>query len=356
MPGFKAKCFFLLLCVTNSLPAFGFSLDRRSISRFSEKIKNWGLMSTKAPKAWEKQTGSRDVVVAIIDTGIDPTHPDLSSNIWHDPKEKNIGWNFVSNQGNPIDEHGHGTHVAGIIGSVINPEHGTSGVVQEVSLMPIKYYSDKNSGLVNLSNTVKAIHYAIEHGARIINYSGGGPDPSPEEEQAIREAEVAGILFVAAAGNEHQNTDQKENYYFPAAYSHQPKNPLSNIISVAAIDIHDNLLPSSNWGKNSVDVAAPGDSILSTLPQRRYGKMSGTSQATAFVTGIAALLLAQDPSLTPQEIKRIILKSVDPVEKLQGQLISGGKVNTYSALLSLKTGFTLQRHISLMNWVDPLDR
>src|SRR4029077_10572959 len=124
-----------------------------------------------------------------------------------------------------------------------------------------------NPGSVNLRNTVKAINYAIDHGARIINYSGGGPEFSEEEYLAIKRAESKGILFVAAAGNERQNTDLVENYYYPSAYR------LSNIISVAATDIHNNLLPSSNWGKKSVDVAAPGENIYSTLPQNKFGYM-----------------------------------------------------------------------------------
>ena len=141
---------------------------------------------------------------------------------------------------------------------------------------------------------------------------------------------MQGILFVSAAGNEHQNTDIEGNYYYPSAYR------LSNIISVAATDMHNNLLPSSNWGKKHVDVAAPGENIYSTLPGGRYGYMSGTSQATAFVTGMAALLLSKDPSLTPLQIKEIIMSSVDRFPQLDGKLVTGGRVNAYSALLALQ--------------------
>jgi thermitase len=194
----------------------------------------------------------------------------------------------------------------------------------------VKYYSDQNLGPVNLSNTVKAINYAVDHGARIINYSGGGPEFSEEEYFAIKRAEAHGVLFVAAAGNESQNTDKTENYYYPSAYR------LSNIISVAATDIHNNLLKTSNWGKKRVDVAAPGESIYSTLPGGKYGPMTGTSQATAFVSGIAALLLSQNPSLTPVQIKSLILKSVDPIPQLADKIATGGRVNAYAALLALK--------------------
>jgi thermitase len=288
--------------------------------------------------AWSIEKGSRNVIVAVIDTGIDPTHKDLTKNIWRNPKAaiaqpgetQHYGWNFVTNKPNPTDEHGHGTHVAGIIGAMANPISGVSGVTQNVSIMAVKYYSDSNPGAVNLKNTIKAINYAVENGAKIINYSGGGPEFSEEEYLAIKKAEAKGVLFVAAAGNEHQDTDVRENNYYPSAYK------LTNIISVAATDINNNLLRSSNWGKSKVDVAAPGENIFSTLPNGRYGYMSGTSQATAFVSGIAALLLSKDPTLTPVQLKDIIRKSVDVIPGLQGKLATGGRVNAYKALLALR--------------------
>lgn len=313
-------------------------------SAFSRSLKNWGLVNNahdhsdiEALDAWKIQEGSSKVVVAVIDTGIDANHKDLARNIWHDtPDHQNTvyGWNYVTNQPNPFDDHGHGTHVAGIIGAIADPQAGVSGVAHRVSIMPVKYYSDANPGSVNLQNTVKAINYAVDHGARIINYSGGGPEFSEDEYLAIRKAEAKGVLFVAAAGNEHQNCDQTENYYYPSAYH------LSNIISVAATDIRNNLLPSSNWGVKKVDVAAPGENIFSTLPGGRYGYMSGTSQATAFVTGVATLMLAQDPTLTPQQIRSIIMESVDRMPSLTGKVATGGKINAYLALLSIK-----QRHL-----------
>jgi thermitase len=303
----------------------------RGTAAISQTFKNWGLINTQTIKshisaldAWKIEEGSKNVYVAVIDTGIDPTHPDLQKNIWHDPaarEQQVFGWNYVTNKANPTDEHGHGTHVAGIVGAVANPKTGVGGVAQKVSIMSVKYYSDSNPGSVNLANTVRAINYAIDHGARIINYSGGGPEFSEDEYLAIKRAESKGILFVAAAGNEHQNTDMIENYYYPSAYR------LSNIISVAATDIKNNLLQSSNWGKTQVHVAAPGENIFSTLPGGRYGYMSGTSQATAFVTGIAALLLSHDPKLTQTQIRKIIQASVDKIPQLQGKLASGGRVN-----------------------------
>lgn len=324
-----------------SLVIFGFApqggnlWDSKSIG--AQSIKNWGLINSQAnshisaPLAWKIEEGSREVVVAVIDTGIDPDHKDLSKNIWHDPQNAaTFGWNYVTNRPNPKDEHGHGTHVAGIIGAMSDPATGISGVAHRVSIMPVKYYSDANPGSVNLRNTVQAIHYAIDHGAKIINYSGGGPEFSEDEYLAIKKAEAHGVLFVAAAGNERQDTDVRKNYYYPSAYG------LKNIISVAATDIRNNLLQSSNWGKGKVEVAAPGENIYSTLPGGRYGYMSGTSQATAFVSGVAALLLSQNPKLKPEEIKATIMASVDRMPQLVGKLATGGRVNAYSALLALR--------------------
>ncbi len=302
-------------------------------------LRNWGLANNfkshiHALDAWKIEGGSRDVIVAVIDTGVDASHVALSTNMWRDPaiKDKSVyGWNFVTNQPNPADDHGHGTHVAGIIGAIAQPQAGVAGVARQVSIMAVKYYSDKNPGAVNLANTVKAINYAVDHGARIINYSGGGPEFSEEEYLAIRRAEEKGVLFVSAAGNEHQNTDKVENYYYPSAYG------LSNIISVAATDVNNRLLSSSNWGRKKVDVAAPGEGIFSTLPSGRYGSMTGTSQATAFVSGVAALLLAKNPSLTPQQLKSIITASVDKLPELADKLATGGRLNAYAALLQLES-------------------
>lgn len=296
-------------------------------------FKNWGLYNSQADShihvkdAWKLSEGSRDVVVAVIDTGIDANHPDLARNLWRDPKNPSqYGWDFTQNSPNPKDDHGHGTHVSGIVGAITNPDTGVSGVAKKVSIMAVKYYSDSAPGSVNLINTIKALNYAIDHGAKIINYSGGGPEFSEAEYHAMKRAEAKGILVVCAAGNEHQDTDKRENFYYPAAYG------LSNIISVAATDIRNKLISSSNWGKNKVDVAAPGESIYSTLPGGKHGFMTGTSQATAFVTGLAALMLAKNPSLTPLEIKTAIKASTDKLPSLAGKVASGGRVNAYSAL------------------------
>lgn len=251
---------------------------------------------------------SRDIVIAIIDTGVDIQHPLLKDHLWMNPGEKNNGsdndgngyaadlhgWNFSSNNGDISDNHGHGTHVAGIILQKARSAR--------VKFMILKYYDPDKSGEENLLNTVKAIRYATRMKADIINYSGGGDTRSPLEEAAIRDAQKQGIIFVAAAGNEGRNTDRLG--YYPAGYR------LNNIISVAAMDARKRLLASSNYGAQSVDIVAPGSHILSSLPGGRYGYMSGTSQATAWVTGLIASLLSQSRGAwTPEAVKNSLEKN-----------------------------------------------
>lgn len=320
-----------------------------AVSLKSFKARNWGLedQASHIEKAWSITQGSRNVIVAVIDTGIDASHPDLKPNLWRAPGTSEnagsgsvYGWDFVAKAPNPTDEHGHGTHIAGIIGAVANLKSGTAGVSQSVQIMPVRYYSESAPGSVNLANTIKALHYAIDNGARIINYSGGGPEYSEEEFQAMKKAEQHGVLIVAAAGNDHHNTDSEEYRYYPAAY--QLKG-LKNIITVASIDSENRILPSSNWGLRSVDVAAPGEGILSTIPGGRYGKMTGTSQATAFVSGIAALVLARAPGLSPSQVKELIIKNSTLVSSLRSKISSGGKVDAYRALAALDYTRSLNR-------------
>ena len=317
------------------------AIPRNPVTKFpvKQKILNWGLDSSSGAhinikKTWEITEGSKEIIVAVIDTGIDPKHPDLKDNLWKNPKSKKsqYGWDFIKNKANPMDNHGHGTHVAGIIGGKLR-QAGASGVAQKVSIMPIRYYAENSTGADNVANTVKAIHYAIDNGAHIINYSGGGAEFHLEEYKAIDRANRKGILFVAAAGNERSDIDEQKNKYYPGAY------PLSNIIAVAATDIQAKIIPSSNWGVKSVDVAAPGEQIFSTLPNGKYGYLSGTSQATAFVTGLAALLLSQNRTLSPVQIKKLIMNNVDKEDHLKGKIRSAGRVNSYKSMLaSLQIG------------------
>jgi subtilisin family serine protease len=295
-------------------------------------VRNWGLDNSEqdshinARKAWKITRGSKKVVVAVIDTGVDANHPDLKDNICRRNGSDEYGYDFVLNRKNPKDGHGHGSHVAGIIGATAKAGAGAAGVAPNVCIMAVRYYSEANTGAQNLSNTIKAINYAVDHGANIINYSGGGAEFSAAEMKALQRAEAKGVLIVAAAGNEYQNTDESGNAYYPAAYG------LSNIIAVAATNIHNQILPSSNWGLKHVHVAAPGENIYSTLPNGRYGYLTGTSQATAFVSGLAALILSENPSLKPHEVREIIMKSANRFDSLRDKVASGGRIDAYAAL------------------------
>lgn len=289
--------------------------------------KNWGLLNDwgvdhhhfrshiNAPAAWNFAIFKKRVVVAVVDTGVDSAHPQLQGTI------SRYGWNFVSDSRVTKDANGHGTHISGII---------TATSDSRALILPIEYFSDSNPGRVNLSNTVKSIWYAVDHAAKIINYSGGGPEFSEPELLALKYAKAHGVLVVAAAGNDHQDTDVPKNRYYPAAYG------LSNMIVVASTDIKNELLQSSNWGLKSVNVAAPGENIYSTLPGGKFGYVSGTSQATAFVTGIATLILAENPKLTPKQVITAICESVDPIDELQSKTQCGGRVNAYAAVVRAK--------------------
>ena len=313
----------------------------------------WGMNGSTAADistnlAWSISRGSKDIIVAVIDTGIDVNHPDIKNNLWKNPGETGLdkngkdkatngidddgngfvddvhGWNFVANNHNLEDNHGHGTHIAGIVGAEGDNGIGISGVAPKVSIMVLKYYDPKAKFNDNLGNTIKSIEYANKMGAKIINYSGGGLEFSRREYNAIKESREKGILFVAAAGNERSNSDIHN--YFPADYN------LDNIISVTAINQQAKVLKSSNYGKESVHIAAPGEDIFSLLPGGRYGQMTGTSQATAFVSGVAALVFANNNSFDYKQVRKQILITSDEIEGLRQKTKYSGKLNSYAAL------------------------
>jgi subtilisin family serine protease len=296
-------------------------------------LRNWGLDNTEGPshieakKAWKITEGSPKVIVAVIDTGIDFNHPDLKNNLWHKPGSDEFGYDFVFNKKNPIDVNGHGSHIAGIIGASADPGHGVVGVSPHVSIMPLRYFADDNTNTDTVANTVKAVDYAIENGAKIINYSSEGKGFNVAEYRALERAGKHGILVVVAAGNSGENNDTADSPTYPASYD------LPNLIAVAATNIHNELLPISNYGATRVHVAAPGESIFSTMPHSRYGYNTGTSQATAFVSGVAALMLSENPNLTPPELKKLIMSSVDKANNLKGKVASGGRLNAYKAVV-----------------------
>lgn len=304
---------------------------------------------------------SADVIVAVVDTGIDYTHPGLKNHLWINQGESGpwqpppglaavtscrdkscngidddgngfiddvVGWDFVNEQPLPYDVHGHGTHIAGIISNNNAESTGMVGVCPGATIMPLKYYDNSGLGYNNLQNTVRAVRYAIKMGANIINYSGGGSDPAASERAAIEEAMRKGILFVAAAGNDGHNNDQVP--YYPASYG------LENIISVASMNREYELLPSSNYGTKSVNIAAPGLSILSSMPVGKFGTMSGTSQATAFVTGAAALLASQEQKSFEFNFRKIKRWLLDGAKALPGnekhRIMSGGSLEVAKSL------------------------
>jgi thermitase len=319
----------------------------------------WGLKKSDAARAWAVSQGSKDTIVAVIDTGIDANHEDLKNNLWVNPGESGTdskgrnkenngiddddngfiddvhGWNFVSNNNHLDDNHGHGTHIAGIIGAEAGNGKGISGISPNVSLMILKYFDPKVPNTDNLKNTIASIRYAVKMGAHIINYSGGGTDYSQEEHDAVELADKKGILFVAAAGNERSNSDQA--HYYPADYG------LKNIISVTAIDPSTEVLSSSNYGVLTVDIAAPGQNILSCLPNNSYGLMTGTSQATAFVTGAAALIMShKNQYFKAAEVKNYILATGDTSSSLIAKTKTSRQLNLFKSLtiLGAETGIS----------------
>ena len=288
---------------------------------------SWGInpennASINLLEAWKKYKKKREIVVAVVDTGIDPIHPFLENNIFVENGKvdlNNFGVDFSKDKktkGTPIDQHGHGTHVSGIIKSIY----------PDVKILALKYYNPTASGLDNLNSTVEALKYAVDNNVDVINYSGGGPEAASEELRVLKEAERKGILVVAAAGNEESNIDDKKKAYYPASYG------LKNIITVTAHDEDLKILSSSNYGKTSVDIFAPGYRIKSSLQNGRAGYLTGTSQATAFVTGVAALIKSQYPLLSTEKIKEIIKASAKKELSMEGKCATGGRLDASSAM------------------------
>jgi hypothetical protein len=295
----------------------------------------WGLQSIETPEAWNWSSGGSSITVAVLDTGITLNHPDLAANIWTNPDPGQNGytndfhgWNFVSNNNDPSDEIGHGTHVSGIVGAVGNNNLGVAGVNWSVSLMPLKICNGEGC---DLSEEIAALEYAVDHGAKVVNASFGGPygGYKPEEE-AITAAGEAGLLYVASAGNESTNNDAYPSY--PASYD------LENIISVAATTSSETLAFFSNYGSTSVSLGAPGQEIMSTLPtsgtyssSTGYGELSGTSMAAPQVAGAAALLWSLHPSWTVQQIRTRLLTTRRPMTALFGKVSSCGELDLGAA-------------------------
>ncbi len=289
-----------------------------------------------AREAWNISTGHSSVVVAVTDSGVDWDHPDLEDNIWVNPGEINgngidddhngyvddiIGWDFASGDNNPNDEDGHGSHVAGVIGATGDNGSGIVGVNWDVSIMPLKIM-----GAYGASTTacVRGIQYAVDNGAQVINASWGGPGASQAIYDAIAYANDHGVLFVTASGNEGRNSDSMSNY--PNNYN------LPNIISVGSTSVNDRMSNFSNYGASTVDLCAPGEGIYSTYRNGGYAWEDGTSMASPFVAGAAALALSVDPNLGAGELKTLLMQTGDPLNDLQGYTVSGRRLNVYTLL------------------------
>ncbi len=302
-----------------------------------------------APEAWNLSTGSKAVLVGVIDTGIDRNHVDLAANMWSNPGETGLdalgnpkatngidddgngyiddwrGWDFVNEDNDPTDDHYHGTHCAGTIGGVGGNGQGVAGVCWNVSMVGLKFLSSTGSGAI--SDAVEAQLYANSIGCDLTSNSWGGGGYSQAMKDAIDAASVQGRLFVAAAGNSTSNNDTVVNY--PSNYNSP------NVIAVAATTHLDGLASFSNYGATTVHLGAPGDTVYSCQPGNLYQNLSGTSMATPHVAGACALLKSANPLLTGPQIKAVLLAQVDPVSALAGKTVTGGRLNIHRALLSV---------------------
>lgn len=293
-----------------------------------------------ALEAWQTTQGSEEVVVAVLDSGVDYTHVDLKANMWFRPEnippyvDEHLGtfndlngYNGTDNIADPMDDNGHGTHCAGIIGAEGNNGEGVTGINWTVKIMPLKFLGRGGFGSTN--DAIEAINYAIDRkkkgvNVRVISASWGSTARSKALEDTIRAAGEAGILFVAAAGNNGTDNDRWPHY--PSNYD------LPNVISVAALDRTDKLASFSNFGLKRVHVAAPGKEILSTWLKDNYREASGTSMATPYVSGVAALIIANEPGISMEKLRERLLGSVDKLDSLEGKVETGGRICAANAL------------------------
>jgi subtilisin family serine protease len=280
-----------------------------------------------AAAAWDTTTGSSSVIVAVIDTGVDYTHEDLTSNILRDGSGTVVGYDYANNSPDPMDDHSHGTHVAGTIGARGNNGIGVVGVNWNVKIMPLKFLDATGSG--SDSDAALAIDFAVAHGANVINASWGGSDAGQTLLEAIQRARDAGVIFCAAAGNDGANNDTTP--FYPASFNQQS----SNVVAVAATNRQDALASFSNYGASTVDIAAPGVAILSTTPAAivgsAYSSFSGTSMATPHVSGAFALVRAAFPNLSLADWKARILTNVDHPAAIAG-LVATGRLDVGKAI------------------------
>ena len=283
-----------------------------------------------AVAAWSITTGTMSTVIAVIDSGIDFTHPDLANNRWTNPlpaaKQDLHGWDFVADSAEITDEHGHGTAVAGIIAAEGNNSIGMTGVMWRAGLMSLRVLD--NTGTGDVANAVEAIDYAVTHGAQVINLSWGTNAESLVLKEAIERALKRNVVVICSAGNAGRSLDSSP--YYPASFA------VTNLISVAATDNLDQLASWSNWGTRTVTVAAPGTNILTTQRGGGYWTVSGTSASTPVVTGIAGLLKTLRAGASPRLVAKAISESARQVASLSGKVSSNGVVSAAEALVKVK--------------------
>jgi subtilisin family serine protease len=295
-----------------------------------DNAKAYGLTKIGALQAHtDGQVGSKNIIVAVIDTGIDYNHEDLAFNVWRNPNPTNsdlVGWDVVNNDGLPFDDNEHGTHCAGTIGATGMNGIGVTGVNQRVSVMGIKFLSAQGSG--DTAGAIKGIDYAVNNGAKVLSNSWGGPadNSNPALYQAIESAKAKDVLFIAAAGNDGKNNDKPNEASYPAAFDND------NLISVAATDSKDGVAFFSNYGKKTTHVAAPGVDIYSLKPGNQYQKLSGTSMAAPHVAGAVALIWSKNPTWTYKQVKDALMNTVDPIPALAQKTVTGGRINVAKAL------------------------
>jgi len=306
---------------------------------------SWGV---RAPQAWDVAQGNAEQVVAIIDTGIDYNHPDIAGNVWTNPGEVPgdgldndangyvddfYGYDFAGNDSDPMDVFGHGTHVAGTVAATGDNSLGVVGVSYRSRVLAAKPMGDTGSGAY--SDILEAIDYVVDlkkRGIPIVamNLSIGASEYSNAWYRALQRAREADIIVVAAAGNNGEDADTLPTY--PAAFD------LPHIVSVTAITTAGGLASFSNYGRTSVDVAAPGVNILSTFPmdggEPAYDLKSGTSMASPHVAGVAALIASANSTLTARQIRAIIFGTVRSLKSLQGRCTTGGTVDASQAVRS----------------------
>ena len=326
------------------------NMDKEAVqdAKFSDQ---WGLKNTgrnsggwfsrgkkgediNAEKLWTQTRGSNEIKVAVIDTGVDYNHSDLKANMWVNVAERDgvegvdddgngyvddvHGYDFANNDGDPMDGHSHGTHCAGVIGALHN-RSGVRGVMNNVKIVGIKFLSDRGSG--ETEDAIESIEYAIKVGVHVMSNSWGGGEFSQALKDAIVAANEAGIIFVAAAGNERNNNDKKPVY--PANYK------TDNMVTVCSHDGAGKKSGFSNYGAKTVHICAPGSNIMSTVPGNRYKKMSGTSMACPFVSGAMGALLAKNPNMTPLEAREQLIETAVETSSLKSHSASKGRMDAY---------------------------